>query len=65
MHDELHCVFECPHLSHTRLQYPALPFGSEGRVQDADMRKVFTAENLVAPLASFVHSIPAIAAEER
>ena len=65
MHDELHCVFECPHLSHTRLQYPALPFGSDGRVQDADMRKVFTAENLVAPLASFVHSIPAIASEER
>jgi hypothetical protein len=27
LHDELHCTLECPHLSNTRLRYPAL-FGA-------------------------------------
>ena len=62
LHDELHCVMECPHLSQTRVQYPAL-FGPGTGPQD--MRALFTAENLVGPLASFVHGFPkAIAAEQ-
>ena len=60
VHDELHCVLECPHLSQTRLRYPAL-FGPG---TDADMRTLFTSEHLAAPLASFVHSLPAIDDEQ-
>ena len=56
LHDELHCTLECPHLSNTRLQYPAL-FGA-GQV-GTNMRTLFTAEHLAAPMASFVHSFPA------
>jgi Reverse transcriptase (RNA-dependent DNA polymerase) len=56
LHDELHCTLECPHLSNTRLRYPTL-FGA-GQV-GADMRTLFTAEHLAAPMASFVHSFPA------
>jgi Reverse transcriptase (RNA-dependent DNA polymerase) len=56
MHDELHCMLECPHLSQTRDLYPAL-FGPAG-TGPRDMRTLFTAENLVGPLASFIHSLP-------
>jgi hypothetical protein len=56
LHDELHCTLECPHLSNTRLRYPAL-FGADQ--VGTDMRTLFTAEHLAAPLASFVHSFPA------
>jgi hypothetical protein len=50
LHDELHCTLECPHLSNTRLRYPTL-FGA-GQV-GTDMRTLFTAEHLAAPMASF------------
>jgi hypothetical protein len=57
MHCMMNCIArECPHLSNTRLRYPAL-FGA-GQV-GTDMRTLFTAEHLAAPLASFVHSFPA------
>jgi hypothetical protein len=58
VHDELHCVMECPHLSETRLRYPAL-FGSG----PGDMRMLFTDAGLSAPLASFVHRMATITAE--
>jgi Reverse transcriptase (RNA-dependent DNA polymerase) len=57
VHDELHCVMECPHISQTRLRYPAL-FGP--RSDERDMRTLFTDEVLAAPLASFVHSFPSV-----
>jgi hypothetical protein len=60
VHDELHCVFECPHLSQSRLRYPAL-FGPNMR--NANMRTLFTDQTLVAPLAAFVHSLPTVATE--
>ena len=60
VHDELHCILECPHLSQTRLRYPAL-FGPGA---DPDMRTLFTSEHLAAPLASFVHSLPAVDDEQ-
>ena len=49
--DELHCILECPHVSHIRLQYPLL-FNAEGT---ADMRTLFTDENLSSALASYIH----------
>ena len=57
LHDELHCVLECPSISETRLRYPAL-FGAGAGAQD--MRTLFGDETLtlVAPgLASFVHNL--------
>jgi hypothetical protein len=50
--DELHCILECPHVAHLRLQYPLL-FGAEAA--DPDMRALFTDETLSCALASFVH----------
>ena len=61
LHDEKHCIMECPHLSQTRAQYPAL-FGPGTEL--LDMRALFTAENLVGPLASFVQSLPKADAEQ-
>jgi hypothetical protein len=55
LHDERHCVFECPHLAPLRLRYPGL-FGPG--TESRDMRMLFTDERLVAPLASFVHRWP-------
>jgi hypothetical protein len=57
VHDEQHCILECPHLSQTRLRYPTL-FGPG--TETRDMRTLFTDERLAAPLASFVHSMPAV-----
>ena len=54
LHDELHCVLECPHISQARRRYPIL-FGAG--VAARDMRTLFTDETLVAPLASFVHNL--------
>ncbi len=50
--DELHCILECPHVAHLRLQYPLL-FGAETAARD--MRSLFTDETLTCALASFVH----------
>jgi hypothetical protein len=49
--DELHCILECPHVAHIRLQYPLL-FNSE---VTRDMRMLFTDESLSCALASYVH----------
>jgi hypothetical protein len=55
LHDERHCVLECPHLAEARLRYPVL-FGQG--TETRDMHTLFTDERLVAPLASFVHNLP-------
>jgi hypothetical protein len=46
------CLY-APIFPTTRLRYPAL-FGADP--VGTDMRTLFTAEHLAAPLASFVHS---------
>ncbi len=55
MQDELHCVLECPHFAHTRLQYPDL-FPGAGR-EALDMRRLFGDGGLTRPLASFAHAL--------
>ena len=55
LHDELHCVLECPSISETRLRYPAL-FGAGAGARD--MRTLFGVMRLwLLPLASFVHNL--------
>jgi hypothetical protein len=50
----LHVIGACPHyLSNTRLRYPAL-FGADH--VGTDMRTLFTAEHLAAPLASLAYT---------
>ena len=49
--DELHCILECPHVAHIRLQYPLL-FNAE---VTPDMRTLFADEKLSSALASYVH----------
>ena len=63
LHDELHCVLECPHIAHVRRRYPIL-FGS-GVGTHVDMRTLFTDETLVAPLASFVHNMMETSVDEQ
>jgi hypothetical protein len=52
--DELHCILECSHFSHKRLQYPRL-FGPG--IAAPDMRMLFSDRGLTGPLASFVHTV--------
>jgi Reverse transcriptase (RNA-dependent DNA polymerase) len=53
--DELHCVLECPHFAHTRLQYPALFPGADWSA--TDMRRLFVDGGMTRPLASFAHAL--------
>ena len=61
VHDELHCVLECPHVSPVRLQFPAL-FAAGG---PADMRTLFTDGSYSCALASFVYRLLRLCDEDR
>ena len=50
VHDELHCVLECPHVSPIRLRFPVLFAAGVS----ADMRTLFTDESCSCALASLV-----------
>jgi hypothetical protein len=53
--DEPHCMLECSHFSHLRLQYTATLFPAGW--SQSDMRRLFIDGDLTRPLASFAHAL--------